>query len=62
MLALGEKELLDLVEDLFHNGLGEEAHTLALLAEDGRKLGGWSKEALKQHVRKAFGMEPRDGN
>jgi len=59
MLALGEKELLDLVEDLFHNGLGEEARTLALVAEDGRNLGGWSKEALKQHVRKAFNMEPR---
>lgn len=43
-----------IADDLFVNGEGAHADRLAMVLEDGRHLGGWSKQAVIARIEKHF--------
>lgn len=48
-----EQQLQALVDELFTNGDGTQAHRLVLTSMDGRDLGGWCRQAVVDRIRAA---------
>ena len=44
----------EIVEYLFTNGFGEQADRLAMLAKNGKEIGGWGKAAVKDFLVKTL--------
>jgi len=55
-VELREEDIKKAVEDLFQNGMGEKAQRLVLMSQDGRNLGGWSKEPLIDQLCRSLGI------
>jgi hypothetical protein len=49
----------EIVEQLFTNGFGNVAERLVMLSANGRNLGGWSQDAVRDQVLKVLEEQVR---
>lgn len=49
-----EKVAREIADDLFHNGVGQEADRLVLTLQPNRDIGGWCKQAVVDRIASAL--------
>lgn len=50
-----------IAKDLFTNGMKERADRLALMSKDGRDLGGWGLEPMRDRIANALEQQAERG-